>query len=207
MTDAPFSAAEYAARVNAVRAVMRERELEALLISSPENIFYLTGLNHQGHFAFTALLLEAEGGGKIVARAMEHHTLAAQVPGCEHVPFKDGEEPAEAVTRAIRASGLESGRIGVEKHTMSFPIRVWEGIVDVNPRVRWEDTSGLVDDVRAVKSPAEIEYIRRAAAISDHAMQSGLGVAGVGVNEQEIAPPRSTARWSRAAASIRGSRP
>jgi Xaa-Pro dipeptidase len=184
---APFSVSEYAARVAAVRADMQERELDALLVSSPENIFYLTGLSHQGHFAFTALVLKAEGECLLVARAMERHTLAAQVPNCEHVPFDDGEEPADAVARAIFANGLGHSRLGVEKHTMSFPIHVWEGVLDRTPRVRWEDGSELVDDARSIKSSAEIDYIRQAAVISDYAIQSGIGVAGVGVNEREVA--------------------
>ena len=184
---APFTVAEYAARVAAVRATLQERELDALVVSSPENIFYLTGLSHQGHFAFTALVLKAEDKCLLVARAMERHTLAAQVPDCEHVPFDDGENPADAVARAIFGNGLGRGRIGVEKHTMSFPIHVWEGVLDRTPRVRWEDGSELVDDIRAIKSPAEIDYIRQAAAISSHALQSGIGVADVGANEREVA--------------------
>jgi Xaa-Pro dipeptidase len=183
----PFTASEYATRVAAVRMAMQERELDALLVSSPENVFYLTGLNHQGHFTFTALILAAGGACSIVARAMEHETLAAQTPDYEHVPFGDDEDAADAVARAIHAGGLERGRIGVEKHAMSFPIHVWEGVVDRTPQVRWEDGSRVVDDVQAVKSPAEIEYIRQAAAISDRALQSGISVAGTGVNEREVA--------------------
>src|SRR5688572_24147302 len=163
MSRAPFSASEYAARVAAVRVAMQERALDALLVSSPENIFYLTGLSHQGHFAFTAMVLQAEGDCLLVARAMERETLAVQAPDCEHVPFDDGEDPADAVARAIFENGLGRGRIGIEKDKMSFPIRVWEGVVDTVPRVRWEDGSGIVDAVRVVKSPAEIDYIRQAA--------------------------------------------
>lgn len=187
MTRSTFTASEYAARVAAVRVAMRERGLDALLMTSPENIFYLTGLNHLGYFAFTALLLKAEGDCVLVARAMERHTLAAQVPDCEHFLFADGEDPAEAVARAVSASGLGRGRIGVEKGKMYFPIRVWEGVVTRVPRAKWEDGAELVDEVRVVKSPAEIDCIRQAAAISDRAMQSGIRAAGVGANEREVA--------------------
>ncbi len=183
----PFTASEYAARIAAVQAAMREQGLDALLLSGPEDIFYLTGLNHQGHFAFTALILKADGERLLVARAMERETLAAQATGCEHVLFGDGEDPAGVVARTIRAGGLEQGRIGIEKHTMSFPISVWEGVVERTPRVRWKDGSGIVEGIRAVKSPAEIGCIRQAAEISDRAMQSGLAAAGVGVNEREVA--------------------
>jgi Xaa-Pro dipeptidase len=187
VTRSTFTASEYAARVAAVQVAMRENGLDALLVTSPENIFYLTGLNHLGYFAFTALLLKAEGDCVLVTRAMERHTLAAQVPGCEHVLFDDGEDPAEAVARAVNSSGLGRGSIGVEKGKMSFPIRVWEGVVARVPRAKWEDGAELVDDVRVVKSPAEIAYIRQAAAISDRAMQGGIRAAGVGTNEREVA--------------------
>jgi Xaa-Pro dipeptidase len=187
VTRSIFSVSEYAARVAAVRVAMRERGLDALLVTGPENIFYLTGLNHLGYFAFTALLLKTEGDCVLVTRAMERHTLAAQVPDCEHVPFDDGEDPAQAVARAVNSSGLGRGSIGVEKGKMSFPIRVWEGVVARVPRVKWEDRAELVDDVRVIKSPAEIDCIRQAAAISDLAMQSGFRAAGVGANEREVA--------------------
>ena len=54
-------------------------------VTGPEDVYYLTGLDHQGHFAFTALVLPATGEPMIVAREMEHTTLSVQVPWCRHV--------------------------------------------------------------------------------------------------------------------------
>jgi Xaa-Pro dipeptidase len=81
---------------------------------------------------------------------------------------------------------------------MFLPAGVWEDMEQDLPGVEWVDTSrsastaarfraGLVDEVRLVKSPAEIDYIRRAAAISDRAVSAGISIAGVGVNEKEVA--------------------
>jgi Xaa-Pro dipeptidase len=75
----PLTADEIAARISATRLVMRERGLAALCLVSPENIYYLTGLNHQGYFAFTLLVLPLEGEPRLVTRAMERATVAAQV--------------------------------------------------------------------------------------------------------------------------------
>jgi Xaa-Pro dipeptidase len=44
----PFTADEYRERVEKVRAQMRDLDIEALLVASPEDIYYLVGLNHQG---------------------------------------------------------------------------------------------------------------------------------------------------------------
>lgn len=51
---------------------MHAAGLVALIVASPEDIYNLTGLDHQGPFAFTALVLPADGPLLLVARAMEH---------------------------------------------------------------------------------------------------------------------------------------
>jgi Xaa-Pro dipeptidase len=81
---------------------------------------------------------------------------------------------------------------------MFFPPAVWEEMKQGLTGVEWVDTSrtssvdpsflaGLIDNIRLVKSPAEIECVRRAAAISDRAVRVGLQAAGVGINETEVA--------------------
>lgn len=185
--DAAFPPQEHEARLEAVRAAMRERGLDALLLVSPENVYYLAGLSHQGYFAFTMLVLPLEGRPRLVARAMERHTIAAQCPGVEHVPFADHEEPAEGVVRALRDAGLAAARLGVERDTMFFPPLAWDGIREALPGADWRDASGLVDDLRVVKSPREIQHVRRAAALSDRALQAGILAARPGANEREVA--------------------
>lgn len=182
-----FSAEEYAARREAVRKRMRVRALDVLLITGPENIYYLTGLNHLGYFAFTALILPLEGVPLLVARSVESGTIGAQCCDVEHIGYADGEDPAEAVTSALSRSKLGLTRVGVEMGSMSLPLRVWESVRNRFPAAAWEDGSGIVEECRYVKSSAEVEYIRRAARASDRAMRAGIQAAGVGVSEREIA--------------------
>src|SRR4051794_19424717 len=87
--SADFDEEEFAERRRALRAVMRERGLDALLVVGPENVYYLTGLNHQGYFSLTVLVVPLDGPLLLVARAMEHATIAAQARSCEHVPYSD----------------------------------------------------------------------------------------------------------------------
>ena len=166
---------------------MRQRGLSALLLVSPENIYYLLGLNHQGYFAFTCMVLFLEGRPVLVTRAMESPTVAAQVPDCVHAPYRDDEDPASTVVRAIREHMDQGGAIGLEHTSMFFPLDIWTRIQEALPMLEWCHGSGLVDQVRAVKSRAEIACIRAAAAASDQAMQAGLAIARAGVTEREIA--------------------
>src|SRR3546814_4778179 len=73
------SGQEYDTRLAAVRAFMLERRLDAVLLSAPENIFYLTGLDHWGYFAPHMLIVPLQGEVVLVTRAMERVTIANQV--------------------------------------------------------------------------------------------------------------------------------
>ena len=182
-----FSAEEYARRVSVVRAEMDRRGMAALLLVSPENIYYLSGLNHQGYFAFTMLVLPLDGQPLLVARAMESATISAQVPQCTHVAFADYEDPADASAAAIRSVVPRGATVGVEQSSMCFPLTVWESLRAQLGGLVLSDGSGIVETIRQVKSPAEITHVRRAAQASSRAMEAGLGAVVAGVSEREVA--------------------
>jgi Xaa-Pro dipeptidase len=184
---AALTAEELAAHVGRTRSVMREHGLTALCIVSPENVYYLLGLNHQGHFAFTLLVLPLDGEPLLVTRAMERPTVAAQVPGCVHVTFGDDEDPAAAAAQAIRRVAGRGDRVGIERASMYLPVAIWERVRATLDGLDWADGSGIVDGIRAVKTPAEIALVRRAAAISDRAIQAGIAAVGDGVTERAVA--------------------
>lgn len=185
--EAPnFSHEEFASRVQKVREQMEAQGLSALMVVSPENIYYLTGLNHQGYFAFTLLVLPLEGQPALVTRAMEAPTIAAQVPQCRHFAFEDYEDPADIAVDAVLAT-VPAGAVGVEQSSMCFPLNVWEPMCGKLGHLELRNTSGLVEHVRQVKSPAEIGYMRRAARASSRAIEAGLNTVAAGVPEREVA--------------------
>ncbi|WP_079132226.1 M24 family metallopeptidase [Streptomyces nanshensis] len=183
----PVPAAEYAERTAALRRAMRRRGLTALALTSPENIHYLLGLDHLGHFAFTLLVLPRSGAPVLVARSMERHTLREQVPHARHAPYGDGRDPARVVARELRRACPDGGTVGVEEQSMAFPPAVLARIRSLRPELEWADCSALPARLRRVKSPAETALVRRAAAISGVAMRAALAAADVGVSERTVA--------------------
>lgn len=182
-----WPAEELSRRREAIRAEMRQRDLDTLLVVGPENIYYLTGLNFQGYFALTALILGQAGDPQLFARAMESATVAALAPDCVHVPFEDGDEPATVLAQTMASATATDATIGVELDAMFFPPAVWNMLRSDLADRNWVDASGLVMDVRAVKSPAELEYTRRAAQITDRAVLAGVAAASSDTTEREVA--------------------
>jgi Xaa-Pro dipeptidase len=75
----------------------------------------------------------------------------------------------------------------VELEAMFFPPGVWDRLRSTLPDRAWIDASGLVVDIRAVKSAAELACMRRAARISDRAAQAGIAAASSDTTEREVA--------------------
>ncbi|TNC21516.1 M24 family metallopeptidase [Amycolatopsis alkalitolerans] len=183
----PRSRTEYEVRLAALRARMAEQDLTAVALASPENVYYLTGLDHLGYFAFTLLLVPAEGAPIVVTREMERPTVRAQIPGCRHRTFADGSDPADAVA-AVLAEEVPPGRsIAIEDAAMFFPPSISKRVRVRLPNRIWRDGTTLLSSARAVKSTAEIDLVKRAAAVSDAAMSVAISTAGHGVSEAELA--------------------
>lgn len=188
MSQEPFfPEAEFRARLKSVRAQMSAQGYDALMVSKPENIYYLCGLDHQGFFAYHMLIVPAAGPMCLIARAMERRTIEDQVHRAYFIGYPDGSDPARVTCEALEDFGLAAAAIGIEKNSLTFPPAIYEGIVQGMRGVAWADASGLVDDLRLVKSPLELEHVRAAARISDAMMQAALETAAPGVNEMEVA--------------------
>lgn len=123
-----FPPEEFASRIERVRAEMDRRGLAGLLVSSPENLYYLTGLDHMGYFAFQALLLPLEGEASVISRAMERATMRDQVPHLRHVGYADGgpkitaRSEDDAVFTVVNEEGRQAG------------LRPWEMSLGVETR-------------------------------------------------------------------------
>jgi Xaa-Pro dipeptidase len=183
----PFTDNEFANRLNRVRAVMSEKEVDAALVFSPENIYYLTGLDHKGFFSPHILIVPQKGDMQLILRAMEEATCRAQVDNaCVH-GHSDAEAPAEKAVQIIKKLGWAGKRLGVEKHTLFSPIGLWETLIEGLAEAAWKDFSNTIDRLRMVKSAAELGYIREASRISAAMMQAACDAAAVGVSETEIA--------------------
>lgn len=174
---------EHAQRIAALRHRIREEGLAAVAVASPENIYYLTGLDHLGYFAFTLLVIDRGGATTVISRAMESPTIRAQIPWCRHVTFGEGQSAATAALAVLDHVAADGGRVALDD-SMFFPPSVFAELGNV---LRYRCVPDLLVDERAVKSPAEVSVMAEAAAISDAAMQAGLRTLRSGVAEREVA--------------------
>ena len=185
--DLFFSTKEFEERISKLRRRMAELELRACLVSAPENIYYLTGLDHMGYFAYHLLIVPDAGELILIARAMEHVTIETFVKNARFEGYADSADRSRFTSEVLKKAGMDFGRLGVEKESPFLPPIIVEGINAELPETQLLDISGLVDGFRQVKSAQELDYTRQAARVADAMMQTAIKTAGAGVNEREVA--------------------
>ena len=159
---------------------MTSHDLKAAYVSRPVSIAYLTGFSADPHERLMALAVRPDGATLIVP-ALEHENATRQAAQVEVVSWRDGEDPYALVRDALDASQ----RLGVEKEHLTVQaaeaLDAMAGareLVDVAPEVR---------RLRRTKSPAEVEKLARAAAITDAVTGEVMGRLTAGLSELEVA--------------------
>ena len=182
-----FPQQELNARLANVRQCLAREDLDGIVISVPENIYYLTSLDHWGFFACHLLIVPRDGEMILICRAIERITVENQVKNARFFGHADLEDPADYALKAISELGLKSGRIGIEKRSLFLTPRIAEGIQEKTSEAEWHDASGLVDSLRLVKSPLEMEYTRKAALAADAGTLAAIEAIHEGASDYEVA--------------------
>lgn len=203
-----FTEKEYQTRLHKLRERMAAHDLDLCLVSTPENVYYLTGLDHWGYFAPHMLIVPAEGDMNLVTRRMEQVTVANQVRNVAFHGHEDSETAADVVVTLLHdshhararidraadtvADAIEEQtggrrRIGLEKWSAGLPFGLAEGLHERLEKTEWVDMSGWIDELRLVKSPLEQTFMRQAAVISDAAMLAAIDAVRDGARERDVA--------------------
>ncbi|MDX6547176.1 MAG: hypothetical protein QOG33_726 [Gaiellales bacterium] len=189
--ERPFSIEEYRDRARRVRDEMALRSVDVLLVLSPANLYYLTGFESIWYppRAPVGVIVSRDDERLVFVDYERHETLVERVAHYDEAVFYGYSNAIDEILSAVHARGWSSATIGVERWTQSpgAPVvdQLADGLAAGGARVVAGDW--IVDRVRLVKSPSELEYVRRAAAIVDAAIGSLAEYVRPGRTELEIA--------------------
>jgi ectoine hydrolase len=175
MTDPnpAFTDAEYQTRIAKTRAAMAAAGVDVILATDPSNMAWLTGYDGWSFYVYQGVLVGPDGDPHWWRRAMDGAGAERTVfMGDEHIHGYDDayvqnpvKHPMEDFSRLIAELGWGGLRLGVEMDNYYFSASPYQTLLKYNPKAAISDTTGLVNWQRAVKSPTELTYMRRAAGI------------------------------------------
>ena len=185
--DMTFPAEEYERRLYELRQRMEQRLLDAVVITDPENLMYLTDYQTTGYSFFQALVVPLEDEPFMITRAMEESNVIERTWVELTRPYSDTGDAIQMLVTSLHEFGLTHKSVGYERNSYYFPAYQQDRIRTSFLDGHLMDCFGIVEEGRRRKSPAEIEVMRKAAYATEAGMCAGIAAAQEGVTENEIA--------------------
>ncbi len=163
---------------------MREREVDALLLSVGPDLPWLAGFAALALERLTMLVLTEDGPARLVVPAFEADRVHDPEDLLELIPWQETDDPAALVATAL--GGAAGGRLAIGDHTWS------RFLVALQSELRgssWTTAGTVLGPLRAIKDDDEIAALGRAGAGVDQialALQSGE-IPLIGRTEVQIA--------------------
>ena len=175
--NAVFSSHPLESRRARLRAELDHRRLSLLVVTDPLNVFYLTGFRGS---AGVAVL----GPSDAVLWVDPRYTLQAQKDAQNVEVVEERGALLKAVARWLRKR--KPRRVGFEgDHLTCSGFRTLER--EGHDLLRFESTSGLVEELRSVKDAGEIALIRQASRVTVEAFEETVRGIRPGVTECDLA--------------------
>jgi Xaa-Pro aminopeptidase len=173
------------ARHARLRALLRDAGLDALLVTSPSNVSYLTGLfASAGGVVITSERMWLITDGRYLGTAQG---LVAEMPGLELVITPSSQPFDHAFVDALVTIG--QGRAGFESLQLTVKRfnELTKRLAGSAPAVHLEPTEGLVEKLRIRKDAWELEVLSEAGGRLSDAAKCIIPKALAGMRERDVA--------------------
>lgn len=188
----PFEIAEFKERFGKVKESMNSRGIDVLISSDPANMNYISGYDGWSFYVPQCLIVflneeqpiwvgrGQDANGARLTTWLDEENIKAYTDDYVQSAVK---HPMDYVADIIKEKGQGDKTIGLEMDAYYFTAKSYKRLEMGLPNARFEDTTLLANYVRIIKSPQEIEYMKKAAKIVEKAMQVAIDSIQVGVRE------------------------
>jgi Xaa-Pro dipeptidase len=165
----PITLAEREQRLDRARTLMHQNKINAILITTGTSLIYFTGLRWGQSERLFAWVLPATGAPFIVCPVFEEGRVRermdakpATLPAASTTrvyTWNEDEDPYKLVAKALRESGLTTGRIGIEERTQFV---FADGITHASPTLTTTSATPITLGCRGIKTAAELALMQLA---------------------------------------------
>ncbi len=162
-------------RVERLLAELEKRGIPGMLISTPENRRYLSGFTGSA-----GVLIITPAAAKLATDFRYYEQAREQAP--DFCLVEVPQQMPRVLADELSALGLTS--VAFESQDLTVAIyNQWAAAME---GVELIPTSGIVEGLRAVKEPAELEAIERAVSVSDAAITYIMDTIRPGMTERQV---------------------
>ena len=187
-----FSKNEYKDRLKKVQQSMQDKGIELLISQDTANINYLTGYDAWSFYYAQCVIIHVnadepicfiraqDAGGAFIKTYLKKENIIIYDEKYIHTwPL----HPYDALVHLIKKNKWDKLNIGVEMDAHYFTAYCYEKLKQGLPNASIIDSERLVNWVRFVKSDAEIDFMKKAAVISENAMRTAMEIINPGIRQ------------------------
>lgn len=179
---------DYLARIERLRTLARERQVDAVALVPGANMVYFTGLHYHLSERPTIALVLSGGGMAFLLPELEYTKLADKLDTLDvrHViRWSDADGYTDAFHTLGETLGLRGAVLGVDDMTMR--VFEWLAFTAHIPALHVAAFGQDLLNIRAIKTDAEVDLMRKAIQLSETALEETLAQVKVGMTERDIA--------------------
>lgn len=165
-------------RLGRLRRELKKKKIGALLVSQPENRYYLSGFSGSSGYLFIT------GREAVLATDFRYLEQAkTEAPDFRLVETKQDLSWLAGLTgNRNKRLGFEEGYVTVAQHH-----QLGDALKKTRPGLELITSDGLVEQLRVIKEPGEVELMRRAADLARAAFEYAGKIIESGMSEQRLA--------------------
>jgi len=184
-----FTREEFADRQQRARERMAAEELDGVLLFKFEDMYWLTGFDSDGFTIFGCMFIGSDGQLTQLARPADLGN-ASYSSICEDIRIAPDSQDAPRsgqIREMLDSLGMQGKRIGIQVDTMGLTPRLF---LEIQAKLEnWCDlivAPDFIRELRLVKSPQELDYLRKAGEIMDVVMEKTIDATFSGAYEGDI---------------------
>lgn len=178
-------AEEFERRIEKLRCMAEEHDIDGFFIVSEPNMRYFTGFSTLAIERLVAALIPTEPAEPILIIPKLEEEKARKLSFFKDIRiYTDAEGPSRVISEALKDLNLTEATLGVEG---SLPFKFYRMIREAAPSLEVKEASMIFEKLRSIKSMSEIEIMRRAADIAVKGIKAGIESIKVGVSELSVA--------------------
>ncbi|MCJ7856494.1 Xaa-Pro peptidase family protein [Lachnospiraceae bacterium NSJ-143] len=191
-----FSNEEYMERLANTKKSMEEKGIDVLIVTDPANMNYLTGFDGWSFYVHQGVIVALDEEQPIwFGRGQDGNAarLTTYLDEKNIFPYTDDyvnstvKHPYEFVADILKERGLDKKNIATETDAYYYSAKCQQTIERCLPDATFKDGYNIVNWVKIVKSPAEIEFIKKASVIVQNAMDVAYNMIDIGVRQCDVA--------------------
>ena len=171
-------------RLQKLIAWMKAENIDASFITSPDNVFYLSGFRSDPHERLLGLAVFQEEEPFLICPGMEVDDAKKSGWDQEIIGYSDTEQPWDLVEERVRARVPKVHTWAVEKEHLN--VERYEELLHRFDGASFSAAETILHELRMVKDEQEIALLRKACELADFAIETGVNELAEGKTELDI---------------------